>query len=137
MPKAKSSVKDVIVNVLLLAVAAGVLAWRYNDCKKKEMAAEQAAVKSREDADQAHERRTNACLTSVSEDSRGDCIRCTCSACLDEYEICAGDKDCLAITVDMLLADGGPPPENLSRVRYEQRAACMFSKCGQECTTRR
>ena len=136
MPKATSSIKDTIINVLMLALLAGVLAWRYDDCKKKEAATQKAAENARIAETKAQESRTNACLNSVAETDRTECIRCTCKECIEEFEICAADKECSAMSVATLLAGGGPPPESLARRRFEQRAVCMFNQCGSVCTTK-
>jgi hypothetical protein len=137
MSKGKSSFTETAINVVLLVAACGVLGWKYNDCKKKEMAAKEAAVKQETAAAKAQENRFNACLTSVKEADRNDCIRCTCTECLEAFEHCAADKECKAMSVDSLLSDAAPPPDNRSRIRFEQRAACMFSKCGHACVAKR
>ncbi len=134
MPKEKSSVKEIVINVLILAAAGGILAWRYNDCKEKEQQAEKAAQEARATEQKELEQRTNACLKTVPEAERNECTRCTCSACLDAVEACEADKGCRSLSLDTLLKDGGPPADDPARIRYESRAACMLAKCNQACT---
>jgi len=109
MPNPKSSTKDIIINVLILAVAGGVLAWRYNDCKQKEKQAEQAAQQARAHEEKERTQRTNACLKLVPE------------------------TQCRTMSVDTLLKDGGPPSDDPSRIRYENRAKCMLTECHDAC----
>ena len=133
MPNPKSSTKDIIINVLILAVAGGVLAWRYNDCKQKEKQAEQAAQQARAHGEKERTQRTNACLKLVPETQQNDCTQCTCTKCVDVVEACEADKQCRTMSVDTLLKDGGPPSDDPSRIRYENRAKCMLTECHDAC----
>ena len=109
MPKEKSSIKEIVINVLILAAAGGVLAWRYNDCKQKEKEAAQRIADAREEADTHKQKREQRCLESVSEAERDDCMKCTCTACIDQFDACYDDKKCREMKLDDLLVDGGPP----------------------------
>jgi hypothetical protein len=133
MPKDKSSIKEIIINVLILAVAGGILAWRINDCKQKEKEAEQRIVEARETAEKAQQKREKTCLESVGEADRNDCIKCTCTKCLDAFESCYVDSTCRSMSTETLLQDGGPPEDDPARIRFENRAKCMLEKCGEAC----
>ena len=133
MPKAKSSVKDIIINVVLLAVTAGVLVWKYDSCKKKEAEAQKAAEQHRDDALKAKQKRIDGCLASVPEASRNECMTCSCQNCTEQFENCANDKECRTMTVEAAMAASSSQPANLSRTRYEERASCMYNKCGDQC----
>lgn len=137
MPKAKTSTKEIVINVVLLVVTAAVIMWRYDNCKKKEAQAEKDAEKARVAEVKAGQKRVNTCLSSVSSAELNDCIRCTCSECLDQFEDCAADKECKSMTVESVLADSGQKvdgkSDSISRIRFQQRAACMYSKCADSC----
>lgn len=134
MPKEKSSIKEIVINVVILAVAGGILAWRYNDCKQKEQEAAQRIAEAREEAEQAQQQREKRCLESVGEGEPDECMKCTCSACIDQFEACLDDKKCRTMTIDDLIADGGPPATDPARIRFENRGACMLEKCADACT---
>jgi hypothetical protein len=134
MPSQKSSIKEIVINVLILAVAGGILAWRVNDCKQKEKEAAQRVAEGREAAEKTRQKREKDCLETVEEADRNDCIKCTCTSCIDAYESCYADKNCRTMSLDALLKDGGPPADDPGRIRFENRASCMLEKCGEACT---
>jgi len=136
MATAKSTKRDTIINVLLLLLLAGVLAWRYDKCKKQEQAAQESMEKAHAADEQAQKGRTDACLRSVPEAARTPCIRCTCQNCLEEFETCAADKECSAMSVATMLAAEGSPSDSMARTRYERRALCMFNRCKDTCVTK-
>lgn len=137
MPKEKSSIKEIVINVLLLAAAGGVLAWRVNDCKQKEKAAAERVEQSRKEAEDIRKKRETSCLETVAEADRNDCIKCTCTECLDDFEACHGNKTCKSLSLDKILADGGIAADDPARVAYQNRAACMLDKCGTACTQKK
>lgn len=134
MPKGKTSIKEIVINVVLLAVAGGLLMWRVNDCKQKEKQAQEYAQELKETAKKELAAREKACLESVPEPERSECIQCTCTACLDAFESCNADKNCRTMSINDVLKDGGPSSEDPARIRFENRASCMLEKCGQACT---
>ncbi|MCL2825077.1 MAG: hypothetical protein FWD57_13895 [Polyangiaceae bacterium] len=136
--KAKSKTWDIVINVALVVAAAGIGIWKYDSCKKKEhAAAEKARLAALSEEGQSHEARVNECLRNVPEADRNECIKCMCTDCLDESVSCSRDKQCRSITVGQLISGEAPPPSNISRIRFEDRASCMMGKCGNHCTNKK
>jgi hypothetical protein len=134
MAKEKSSLKEIVINVLILGAAGGLLFWRVRDCKQKEREAAESVAEAKAASEKRHERRKTACLESVRAEDRNACIECTCTSCLDEFEACQGDNKCTSLSIAALLRDGGPPPDDPGRLLFEARANCMLQKCGDSCT---
>ena len=134
MAKEKSSLKEIVINVLIFGAAGGLLFWRVRDCRQKEREAAESVAEAKVAAEKRQEKRKSECLASVEEKDRSACIECTCTSCLDEFEACQADKKCTTMSITALLQDGGPPPDDPARLRFEARANCMLQKCGAACT---
>ena len=134
MANAKSSVKEIVLNVVILAAAGGLLFWRVRDCKQKEREAAESVAEAKASSEKRQEKRKNDCLESVREEDRNACIECTCTSCIDDFEACKADNKCATMSIAALTQDGGPAPDDAARLRFEARASCMLQKCGAACT---
>ena len=136
MSKTKSSTTETILNIVMLIVLAGVLMWRYDNCKKKELATQQAQEKARAAEGEVQEKRINDCMSKAQISKRPECVRCTCTECLEEVENCARDKECSSLSAATIIAGGGPAPDSRARIRFDQRASCMLNKCESTCAAK-
>ncbi len=137
MAKKKSTIKEIVINVLLLAATGGILAWRINDCKKKEKEQAEQVAEAQLQAKKNQEKREQTCIEHFDETERNDCTKCTCTKCIDAYDSCYADKSCRTMSLDELLVDGGPSSDDPGRIRFENRAKCMIENCAAECTAKK
>ncbi|MCU0692695.1 MAG: hypothetical protein MUF54_14945 [Polyangiaceae bacterium] len=135
MARERSSLKDIVINVVLLAATGGLLYWRVNDCRTKEQAATERVEADRKHAEMLAERRQTDCLQTVPETMRDGCMQCTCRACVTEVENCVQDERCRTMMPAVLLQDAGVGDKATSRILYEARATCMAKNCMKECAS--
>ena len=134
MSKEKSSAKDTIINVVLIIASAGVIFYRYRDCKQKELEAQQKSTAVQEDAARKEKARFNKCLEGVPEQDRNECMQCMCKGCIDPVEACRNNSQCKGLTPADLGKDAGADG-GLGQILYDTQANCMVRNCFTQCVS--
>jgi hypothetical protein len=135
MAQKKSTVRDTIINIVLFALAGGLLVYRVRDCKRKEHEQAQHAAQQQQQETRKQVTREQRCLDSVKESERNGCVQCTCRWCADAFQACEQDERCRSMRPEAPAADAAPSPESSARRRFDARAACVVQHCYSDCLT--